>query len=169
MCPVVRTRRGSVSMSSGKPVWAAASMPAFSRGLLLPEPGISWSACTPRVAEEPAANALYASLPHALCARMTVAESCSARYAPLRSIMKNLLLIPMMAFASAGFLSSCCSAPRWQVKTLEFTGGKNFSKIYKLPVLLDAESGRTWSLGSDEKGYEWQLIPKAKDRGRTCP
>jgi len=81
--------------------------------------------------------------------------------------MKNLFLIPLMAFASVGLLTSCCSSPRWQVQTLQFTGGKNFSKNYKLPVLLDARSGRTWSLGSDEGGYVWQIIPKTNDRGQT--
>jgi hypothetical protein len=53
--------------------------------------------------------------------------------------------------------SSDAAKPRWQIQTVEYTGGTNYDMLFKQPVLLDTQTGRTWALSSDRTNqcYVW--------------
>jgi hypothetical protein len=55
--------------------------------------------------------------------------------------------------------SSDPAKARWQIQTVEYTGGTNYDMLFKQPVLLDTRKGRTWALNSDRTNQCYVWIP----------
>jgi hypothetical protein len=75
--------------------------------------------------------------------------------------------ITQAALAVSGIwllLSGCSASPdsaktRWQIQTVKYTGGTNYDMMFKQPVLLDTQTGRTWALNSDRTNGCYVWIP----------
>lgn len=76
----------------------------------------------------------------------------------------HILKASLALFGLSLCWSGCSGSPeaskaRWQIQTVEYTGGTNYEMQFKQPVLLDTQTGRTWALNSDSTNHCYVWIP----------